>query len=36
LHALGMDDGWVQELSAERSYRPDFARRNPFEADRAD
>ena len=29
--ALGFENGWVQELSSHRSYRPDFDAQKPFE-----
>jgi putative pyruvate formate lyase activating enzyme len=31
LGALGLAEGWVQDLSAERTYRPDFTRPDPFD-----
>jgi putative pyruvate formate lyase activating enzyme len=30
LDQLGFEGGWVQDLSAESVYRPDFSRRDPF------
>ena len=30
LEPLGITDGWVQDLSAEAQYRPDFSQRDPF------
>ncbi len=27
---LGFEDGWIQDLESERSYRPDFERSHPF------
>ena len=30
--ALGLTDGWIQELTAQENYRPDFDQLNPFEA----
>jgi putative pyruvate formate lyase activating enzyme len=32
LEELGMENGWVQEMSAPESYRPDFAAEVPFTA----
>ena len=29
---LGLTDGWIQELTAQSNYRPDFNQTNPFEA----
>ena len=29
--ALGLTDGWIQELSSQQCYRPDFSRLSPFE-----
>ena len=31
LEALGFENGWVQELSSQRNYRPDFEKEKPFE-----
>lgn len=31
MEELGLDDGWVQDLSAQSTYRPDFSRREPFD-----
>lgn len=31
LEQLGLENGWVQELSSNQNYRPDFAEENPFE-----
>ncbi len=30
LERLGLEEGWVQELSSEQTYRPDFTRADPF------
>jgi putative pyruvate formate lyase activating enzyme len=30
LASLGIDEGWIQDLSAEASYRPDFSQSDPF------
>jgi hypothetical protein len=30
LETLGLRDGWVQDLSAPETYRPDFSRHDPF------
>jgi putative pyruvate formate lyase activating enzyme len=32
LGELGLEEGWVQDLSAEQTYRPDFTRPDPFDA----
>ena len=29
-HATGLHNGWLQELSAQTNYRPDFGAENPF------
>jgi putative pyruvate formate lyase activating enzyme len=29
--ALGMENGWFQEMESHRNYRPDFRRKHPFE-----
>jgi putative pyruvate formate lyase activating enzyme len=31
LEELGFENGWVQELSSQANYRPDFEAENPFE-----
>jgi putative pyruvate formate lyase activating enzyme len=31
LEELGFENGWVQELSSQRNYRPDFKEEHPFE-----
>lgn len=31
LERLGFENGWVQELESESSYRPDFSKPHPFE-----
>jgi putative pyruvate formate lyase activating enzyme len=31
LEVLGFENGWVQELSSNRNYRPDFDEEHPFE-----
>ena len=30
LEDLGMENGWVQELSSHLNYRPDFEKEQPF------
>ena len=30
-HATGLHNGWLQELTAQNNYRPDFSAENPFE-----
>jgi len=30
LEELGFENGWVQELSSQRNYRPDFEKKQPF------
>lgn len=30
-HATGLHNGWLQELTAQNTYRPDFSAENPFE-----
>ena len=31
LEVLGFENGWVQELSSQENYRPDFEKEEPFE-----
>lgn len=31
LEELGFENGWVQELSSQENYRPDFKKKKPFE-----
>jgi putative pyruvate formate lyase activating enzyme len=31
LEELGFENGWVQELSSQRNYRPDFDEEHPFD-----
>jgi putative pyruvate formate lyase activating enzyme len=31
LDRLGMDNGWIQELSSSSHYRPDFEKEDPFD-----